>query len=315
MFLNNVGEIGNGVVSVSSHWADEHIYYPLEVEPYTPASWFEQGKKDPHFRTKLAIATELVRKAVAEQWPFKAVVADSLYGDDGGFKESLHKLGVGFVMALKPSHSGWHVEGTLGSLKEIAQMAAPHTWQKVQRTFRDGHQETWWALEIEVGPYGRRKLERAVVATTDRASLPELTTWYLATNLPVKNKTASVRGPRTGASLEEIVRLYGLRNWVEQSYKQVKQTLGWSQYQVRNDRAIRRHWILVYCAFTFCWWQATQQSNVESWISNPAQQPKQRASISSVALKKKRADIGQKQSIMAKGASVRPKLAGASDYA
>jgi hypothetical protein len=42
--------------------------------------------------------------------------------------------------------------------------------------------------------------------------------------------------------------------WVEQSYKQVKHVLGWSQYQVRSDVAIRRHWELVCCAFSFCWW-------------------------------------------------------------
>jgi hypothetical protein len=41
--------------------------------------------------------------------------------------------------------------------------------------------------------------------------------------------------------------------WVEQSYKQVKHALGWSQYQVRGDSAIRRHWQLVCCAFSFCW--------------------------------------------------------------
>jgi hypothetical protein len=48
--------------------------------------------------------------------------------------------------------------------------------------------------------------------------------------------------------------LYGLRMWVEQSYKQVKHVLGWSDYQVRSDIAIRRHWQLVCCAFSFCWW-------------------------------------------------------------
>ena len=51
-----------------------------------------------------------------------------------------------------------------------------------------------------------------------------------------------------------MVRLYGLRMWVEQSYKQVKHALGLSQYQVRSDLAIRRHWQLVCCAFSFCWW-------------------------------------------------------------
>ena len=45
--------------------------------------------------------------------------------------------------------------------------------------------------------------------------------------------------------------------WVEQSYKHVKHALGWSQYQVRSDQAIRRHWQLVWCAFSFCWYHAS----------------------------------------------------------
>jgi hypothetical protein len=53
--------------------------------------------------------------------------------------------------------------------------------------------------------------------------------------------------------LAEVVRLYGLRNWVEQGYKQVKGELGWADFQVRSDRAIRRHWTLVCCAFSFRW--------------------------------------------------------------
>ena len=51
-YLANLGKTDNGVVSVSSLWADEQVYYPLEVEPYTPAPWFARGKADPAFRTK-----------------------------------------------------------------------------------------------------------------------------------------------------------------------------------------------------------------------------------------------------------------------
>jgi hypothetical protein len=45
-----------------------------------------------------------------------------------------------------------------------------------------------------------------------------------------------------------------MRMWVEQSYKQVKGELGFSDFQVRSDSAIRRHWQLIFCAFSFCWW-------------------------------------------------------------
>ncbi len=51
-YLANLGKIDNGVVSVSSLWADERVYYPVDFEPYTPAVYFAQGKNDAQFRTK-----------------------------------------------------------------------------------------------------------------------------------------------------------------------------------------------------------------------------------------------------------------------
>ena len=93
-----------------------------------------------------------------------------------------------------------------------------------------------------------------MVVSTDPAHLPELTTWYVVTNLPLSGSAPVDGGQLPTADLAEVVRLYGLRIWIEQSYKQVKQSLGWAQYQVRADIAIRRHWQLICCAFSFCWW-------------------------------------------------------------
>ncbi len=93
-----------------------------------------------------------------------------------------------------------------------------------------------------------------MVATTDPKELPDKATWYLTTNLPAPGSKQASDSELEAADLAEILRLYGLRMWVEQSYKQVKHVLGWSDYQVRSDIAIRRHWQLVCCAFAFCWW-------------------------------------------------------------
>jgi len=275
-YLANLGKIDNGVVSVTSLWADEGVYYPVDVEPYTPAHHFEQGKKDPQFRTKLKIAVELVRRAVQADIAFRAVVADSFYGEDDGVKQGLRALGVGYVVALKPSHSWWHPIRAIGSLQEAARAAKwkspehPGKWVKVTRTFRDGRKEDWWALEVVTGPYGPDKPERVVIATTDPLTLPDLTTFYLATNLPAPGSQRAANSKFAAASLEEVVRLYGLRMWVEQSYKQVKHALGWSQYQVRSDRAMRRHWQLVCCAFSFCWYHA---SHPEGFTMQEAKAP------------------------------------------
>jgi hypothetical protein len=219
------------------------------VEPYTPEHWVPGGKRDPAFRTKPAIALALVDQARAQDWPFRAVVADCLYGEHHGFMAGLTQRGVPAVVALKPSHAWWAPVTAIGAVWEVAAAGGwgspeqPGAWQPVVRSFRDGHEQTWWALEGVAGPYGPERGRRLVIATVDPATLPETATWYLATTLPAAE-----------ADLAEVVRLYGLRNWVEQAYKQVKGSLGWSQYQVRSDRAMRRHWALVQCAFAFCWW-------------------------------------------------------------
>jgi SRSO17 transposase len=50
-WLANIGKTESGVVSVTSLLADERVYYPVDLEPYTPAHHFEGGKQDPAFRT------------------------------------------------------------------------------------------------------------------------------------------------------------------------------------------------------------------------------------------------------------------------
>ena len=105
-YLANLGKIDNGVVSVSSLWADERVYYPVDFEPYTPAVYFAKGKNDAQFRTKLQIALQLVERALQEGIPFRAVVADSLYGEDRGFRSGLRELKQPYVLALKSSHDG-----------------------------------------------------------------------------------------------------------------------------------------------------------------------------------------------------------------
>ena len=239
----------------------------MEVEPYTPESSFAKGKNDPNFRTKRKIALHLVQQAVEQGWPLRAVVADNFYGEDRGLKSGLRELNVPYVMALKPSHAWYHPEDVAGTLQDVAHEVGwvsaeqPGQWRRIRRTFRDGSTQDWWAVEIVAGPYGPDKKERAIVASTDAQTLPDLSTWYLVTNLPTPMEHPESEPLFSPASLEAVVRLYGLRMWVEQSYKQVKHALGWSQYQVRSDQAIRRHWQLVSCAFSFCWYHASHPSD------------------------------------------------------
>jgi hypothetical protein len=105
------------------------------------------------------------------------------------------------------------------------------------------------------------------VATTDPHELPPATTWFLVTNLAVPGSARAALNVWPAADVTEIIRLYSLRMWVEQSYKQVKSALGWGQYQVRSAVAIRRHWQLICCAFSFYWWHRSHQDEPETVVS------------------------------------------------
>ncbi len=267
-WLGRLGKTDRGVVTVTTLWADERRYYPLHAVPYTPAHHFPKGKTDPAFRTKLHIGAALARDAVAAGVAFRAVVADCAYGDQDGFRGELAAAGLPFVLALKRRRGVWAYRDQAHTPVDAVRALAwggpddPGDWTAVPRTFRDGHTTTWWAADARLGWWGPDQATRLVVATTDPATLPEQSTWYLATNLPRPGSphAAGADSPHPPAELAELVWLYGIRNWIEQSYKQVKDELGWADFQVRSDVAIRRHQTLVNCAFSFCWhacWQAT----------------------------------------------------------
>ncbi len=255
-WLGRLGKTDNGIVTVTTCWADENLYYPLHAVPYSPAHHFPKGKSDPDFRTKLQIAAELARTAKAAGVTFRAVAADCAYGDQDGFRRDLAAAGPPFVMALKPSHGTWAYGKDAYTPADAARALTwtdaehPGDWTAVERPFRDGHTETWWATDATLGWWGPDGNVRLVVATTDPATLPAQATWYLATDLR----------PEPAADLHEVVRIYGIRHWIEQSYKQIKDELGWADFQVRSDTAIRRHQTLVTCAFSFRW---------DTWFAHP----------------------------------------------
>jgi hypothetical protein len=258
-WLGRYGKTDNGVVTVTTVWADERLYYPVDAVPYTPARHFAKGKNDPAFRTKLAIGAALAVQAREAGFVFRAVCADSAYGDQDGFRGELAEAGLPFVMALKPRRGTWAYGPDAHTPVDAARALAwagpddPGDWQAVTRTFRDGHTERWFAADARLGWWGPDGTTRLVVATADPGTLPGKATWYLAANLPRPGGPRQADSPHPAAGLAEVVRIYGIRHWTEQGYKQVKDELGWADFQVRSDVAIRRHQVLVTCAFSFCW--------------------------------------------------------------
>ena len=81
---------------------------------------------------------------------------------------------------------------------------------------------------------------------------------YLMTNVEVEM-----------ATVQWIVETYGQRNWVEVFYRDAKSWLGWREAQVRDKKKLLRHFVLVFCAYTFILWQKLTGGLRRRWANKP----------------------------------------------
>ena len=141
-YLGSLGKVDNGIVSVSTVWADERLYYPLHVAPYTPAARLRKGEKDPAFRTKPQLAMQLVDAALSR---------GGVPGGGGGLhlrgeralEGALASAGLPYVLALRPSKGHWAPAEEPHTPQEAARElrwegpSRPGDWKPVVRRFRD----------------------------------------------------------------------------------------------------------------------------------------------------------------------------------
>ncbi|MFE2869873.1 hypothetical protein [Embleya sp. NPDC059259] len=145
-------------------------------------------------------------------------------------------------MALKPRRGTWaygdQAHTPVDAARELSWGGPrdPGDWNAVIRTFRDGHTETWWAADATPGWWGPDGTTRPVVATADPVMLPSKATWYFVTNLPRPGGSREDEAPYPAADPDEIVRIHGIRHWIEQSYKQVKVSTATSSIHARALR-------------------------------------------------------------------------------
>jgi SRSO17 transposase len=247
-YIGKLGHTANGVVSVTSHWADGSRPVPLGVKPSRPAARLPQGKADPAFRTKPELAWELINEARAAGIPFRVVVADCVYGENPKLESRLFAAQIRSVVALRPNRGTWQVvedeaNPPAFTPAEAAARLPRAAWQRTVRRDSHGKDLVRYVAEVELGTaYGPTRGVRLIAATDDPITrqADSTWTWFMATNLSCAE-----------ADPAEVYRLYSLRDWIEHYYKPAKHELGWADFQVRSEHAIVRHWQLVMLAFTF----------------------------------------------------------------
>ena len=105
-YLGRYGKTDNGVVTVTTVWADERLYYPVHAVPYTPARHFAKGKSDLAFRTSWPSARRW-RSGHGRRGSRSGRWSRIAYGVRTGSAAGFAEAGLPFVMALRPRRGTW----------------------------------------------------------------------------------------------------------------------------------------------------------------------------------------------------------------
>ena len=206
----------------------------------TDREWEYPNGKVVAFRTKPQLARGMVERAVESGVPFGWVAGDTVYGSDRKLRRWLEQQEIPHVLAVKSNEKlwAWTEEGPRQVRADrLASQVEESGW--IRLSAGDGakgprvYDWTWVSIRPLREPgKGYWLLARRSIAQ------PEELAWYVCF------------GPAE-TTLEELVRVAGIRWTIEECFEEAKGQVGLDQYEVRKWEGWYRHITLAMLAHAY----------------------------------------------------------------
>lgn len=275
-YCGALGKVANCQVAVTLHWSSEEASCPVGWRLYLPEEWVQDparlaAVKAPAgvaYKSKGALALELLDQMVAADLPLLPVVADSLYGNSFEFRQALRARHWPYVLAVEPTTVVWTSDPAVPvpppkrhgrprthpplealpvpqDLRTVAHALPATAWCPV--TWRQGAKgalHSRFALTPVWAAHGWRQQ-----AHPERVPEWLLIEWPPDHETPTKYWLARSGAARPG--LRRLVRLAHSRWRIELDYRQLKDELGLDHYEGRHWLGWHHHVTLVSLAYAF----------------------------------------------------------------
>ena len=275
-YCGQTGKQDNCQVAVSLSVATWQASLPIAWRLYLPEIWAGDPERrdkagvpeELGFRTKLEIALDQIRQAIAEGLPQGTVLADPAYGNDTGFREALAAMELDYVVGVQSTTTVWppgsgplspplwkggrgrpahrlrrDAEHSPVSAKQLALFLPTKAWKTV--TWREGSRRPLRSrfAAVRVRPAHR---DHKLHQPRDEEWL--LIEWPRDEAAPRKywlsNQPASL-------PLRKLVALAKQRWIIERDYQELKQELGLGHFEGRGWRGFHHHATLCIAAYGF----------------------------------------------------------------
>jgi len=261
-YVGEIGKTDNGIVVVTTHLYDGKKSLPLDIELYQHSSALSEGKKDPEFKKKPEIAIDLVDRSLERGYRPGMVLIDSGYGNNATFLSQLEQRNLKYLGGMAKNRNitierndNLILKETL-RVDELAQSLSPEEFSEVKLTTEKPKMLWIGIVEAEISRLEGKKRIAIVMNAKTFSEATEID--YFVTNVEAQKVTP-----------EWIVNTYSQRNWVEVFYREAKGNLGLREYQVRDKRSLLRHFVLVFCAYTFILWHQLTGGFRRIWSNRP----------------------------------------------
>jgi len=266
-YCGRLGKVDNCQASVMAGYVSPQGYALIDYELYMPEFWFEDDHaylrrkckvpSELKFRTKNVIASRLINKASdSGLFPAKYVGADSAFGSDSAFLESLPN-GIIYFVDIKsncmlfterpevavPAYSGSGRRPT----REVSEFP-PRTAEEVA----NDDSLTWNDVVLDIGAKGPViTSDKYLRIVQSRNGKPGDDCWLYVRRLSDGTIKYALCNESPEATAEDLRRPALMRWSIEQCFKECKKYLGMDHYESRSWDGWRRHMLLCHIAHLF----------------------------------------------------------------
>ncbi len=233
----------------------------IDRELYLPKRWTDDQERcraadipdTIEFATKLQLARQMLSRASEAKVPAQWVTGDAVYGGDHHLRHFIQSQGLHYVLAVSKDQTFW-----------IGKHA-----RRVEALVAEQPEADWQTLSAGKGSKGHR-LYQWVYCHFEHPEHPELERGILARRSlqdPTELAYYLVSAP-VGTSIEQVVRIAGVRWTIETCFQTAKSEVGLDHYEVRSCHGWYRHITLALLAHAYLTVMATLEVKVKKGDPN-----------------------------------------------
>ncbi|MDP2905366.1 MAG: IS701 family transposase [Candidatus Omnitrophota bacterium] len=255
-----LGHKENANVAVASCFVSNSKHFPVDFKSYLPIT----TPNPQNFKSKLDLAKELIDDAVNKKIPFSSVVVDAWYTSTDLIEFTASK-NLTLVAEVKinrsiffthPKTKQWRYltgDKIIPLIKEFY----PHKLKSVSIPQADGTDKSILTYSF------KSKLKDC---STEMQVIFIFEKWSKTDDKDVHILITT----DPNMSVRSTILTYLLRWGIEESFRELKDTFCFDQYQVHHQEQIQRHWIMAFLAWTLAYW-IKQNGCLSKIIEQPPQ--------------------------------------------